>query len=46
MPKHIALPGLNAGLFRHWLTLFHATVDGLPNQALRERVRSNQTVGT
>jgi hemoglobin len=39
MPKHIALPGLSADLFRHWLALFHATVDGLPNQALRERAK-------
>jgi hemoglobin len=39
MPKHIALPGLSADLFRHWLALFHATVDGLPNPALRDRAK-------
>ena len=36
MPKHAALPGLSADLFRHWLRLFRATTDGLPNTALRE----------
>jgi len=37
MPVHAALPGLTAGLFRHWLQLFEATAAELPNQALRER---------
>jgi hemoglobin len=37
MPKHTALPGLSAELFRHWLALFRQTTDTLPNAALRER---------
>jgi hemoglobin len=37
MPKHVALPGLTAELFRHWLHLFHETTQGLPNRALAER---------
>ena len=38
MPLHAALPGLNAGLFRHWLRLFDETAAELPNIALYERV--------
>ena len=37
MPKHVALPGLNAGLFARWLALFGETTAGLPNAAMRER---------
>jgi hemoglobin len=37
MPKHAALPGLSADLFRHWLSLFRATTTTFQNQALRER---------
>jgi hemoglobin len=37
MPKHTALPGLSAELFRHWLALFGKTTSSLPNEALRER---------
>lgn len=37
MPKHIALPGLRADLFRHWLALFQETTNALPNQALAQR---------
>ena len=37
MPKHIALPGLTAELFQHWLTLFRETTGALPNVAMRER---------
>ena len=37
MPKHTALPGLSADLFRHWLALFGKTTATLPNEALRER---------
>ena len=37
MPKHVALPGLSADLFRHWLTLFRATTAGLGNAAMQER---------
>ncbi len=34
MPKHAALPGLDAGLFRHWLSLFRSTAAEQPNQAM------------
>ncbi len=37
MPKHIALPDLDVGMFRHWLELFHQTTRGLSNAAMRER---------
>jgi hemoglobin len=37
MPKHIALPGLSADLFRQWLRLFRATTAGLPNAAMGQR---------
>lgn len=37
MPKHVALPNLQASLFRHWLTLFHQTTLELPNRAFAER---------
>lgn len=37
MPKHVALPGLNAGLFDQWLALFHETTQELSNRALAER---------
>ena len=37
MPKHVALPGLTADLFGHWLTLFHRTTLELDNAAMRER---------
>ena len=37
MPKHIALPGLTADLFGHWLELFHETLATLPNRALAEK---------
>jgi hemoglobin len=43
MPKHAALPGLSAGLFQHWLTLFHATTGSLRNDAMRER--ANELAG-
>lgn len=32
MPKHVALPDLDAGLFQHWLSLFHETTASLPNR--------------
>jgi len=32
MPKHVALPALNASLFRRWLDLFHTTTAALPNR--------------
>ncbi len=34
MPRHAALPGLDAALFRHWLSLFRATAAEQPNQAM------------
>ncbi|RMX04203.1 group III truncated hemoglobin [Corticibacter populi] len=34
MPKHIALPDLDAALFEHWLQLFHATTAEQANQAM------------
>lgn len=37
MPKHVALPNLQASLFRHWLALFHETTLELPNRAFAER---------
>ena len=37
MPKHVALPGLSADLFRRWLTLFAATCACLPNEAMAQR---------
>ena len=37
MPKHAALPGLNAGLFQRWLTLFGQTTATLGNAAMAER---------
>ena len=37
MPRHIALPGLSADLFRQWLLLFRQTTGKLPNVALGER---------
>ncbi|WP_025917953.1 group III truncated hemoglobin [Herminiimonas sp. CN] len=40
MPKHTALPGLNAELFRRWLSLFHETTQALDNQAMREQADS------
>jgi hemoglobin len=37
MPKHVALPGLSADLFRQWLSLFRETTDALPNAAMADR---------
>ena len=37
MPKHVALPGLSAALFRRWLTLFGEATSALPNTAMAER---------
>ncbi len=37
MPKHIALPGLNAKLFQRWLALFRETTSAQPNQAMGEQ---------
>jgi Truncated hemoglobins len=37
MPKHAALPGLNADLFHRWLALFRQTANEQPNRAMAER---------
>ncbi|MGE0802144.1 MAG: group III truncated hemoglobin, partial [Lautropia sp.] len=37
MPKHAALPGLTAELFRHWLALFRQTAAEQPNQVMAEQ---------
>ncbi len=37
MPKHAALPGLNAELFKRWLSLFEQTTSAQPNQAMGTR---------
>jgi len=37
MPKHVALPNLDAKMFRHWLTLFEQTTAQLPNRALADK---------
>ena len=37
MARHAVLPDLSPELFRHWLTLFHATTAALANAGLRER---------
>ena len=43
MPKHAALPGLDAGLFRRWLALFAQTTATLDNAPLAER--ANELAG-
>lgn len=37
MPKHVALPGLDAQLFQRWLALFRQTTAALGNDAMAER---------
>lgn len=37
MPKHVALPDLDAGMFQQWLALFHQTTRELNNEAMRAR---------
>jgi hemoglobin len=37
MPKHVALPGLNAELFLRWLSLFREVTAAQANQAMGER---------
>jgi len=37
MPRHVALPGLSAELFGHWLVLFRETTAELANGPMRER---------
>jgi hemoglobin len=43
MPKHMALPGLSAELFRRWLALFAETTEALANAPMRER--ANELAG-
>ena len=43
MPKHAALPGLNAQLFQRWLALFRQTTATLGNDAMAER--ANELAG-
>lgn len=40
MPRHVALPGLSAELFRRWLQLFQQTTESLPNAAMGERANA------
>ena len=37
MPRHAALPGLDAALFQRWLALFRRTADEQPNRAMAEQ---------
>lgn len=39
MPKHAAMPGLSADLFKRWLRLFDQTTSELPNQEMASRAR-------
>lgn len=39
MPKHIALPGLHADMFKQWLALFHETTSQLPNRLFAQRAQ-------
>jgi len=32
MPKHVALPDLDASMFHRWLAIFHSTTAELPNR--------------
>lgn len=40
MPKHVALPGLSADLFRQWLVLFRETTGQLRNAAMGDRANT------
>ena len=40
MPKHAALPGLDAQLFQRWLALFEQTTATLGNAAMAERANA------
>jgi hemoglobin len=37
MPKHVALPDLNAELFKRWLALFRQTTAAQPNKAMGQQ---------
>lgn len=43
MPKHVALPNLQADTFQHWLKLFAQTTQELTNEPMRER--ANELAG-
>lgn len=40
MPKHIALPELNAELFERWLQLFRQTTEELSNPSLQQHANA------
>lgn len=40
MPKHVALPNLNAELFQRWLALFRQSNATLANQAMAEQANA------
>jgi len=40
MPKHVALPDLDAAMFQRWLTLFRKTNSVLENQAMVAQANS------
>lgn len=37
MPKHVALPSLNAQMFTQWLALFEDTLRNVPNRPFAEK---------
>ncbi|HSW16014.1 MAG TPA: group III truncated hemoglobin [Ramlibacter sp.] len=37
MPKHAAIPGLDAQMFQRWLALFRETTAAQPNRAMGEQ---------
>ena len=43
MPKHIALPDLNAALFERWLQLFKETTEELGNPNLQQQANAIAT---
>lgn len=43
MPKHIALPNLNAALFERWLQLFKETTEELGNPNLQQQANAIAT---
>lgn len=38
MPRHVALPGLDASMFHRWLDLFHTTTSALSNRDMANQV--------
>ena len=43
MPKHIALPDLNAALFERWLQLFRETTEEMGNPGLQQQANAIAT---